>query len=93
MISVKNGKFYYRLVTVKTDDYQIKLLEFLAKKGLSESEAKKVADMDFKTNSSTEVKQTYFDLNIRVADDEVILLFGMNMDSIEFNDFISGYFE
>jgi len=94
MIKIKNGKFFYRLTTEKTIDYKPELLNFLVAKGMPEKELHKVNGIDFNSaiGSTVNIKHGKFDLNIKVSEEEVILLFGGQMDSNEFNDLVQGFF-
>jgi len=95
MIHVKEGKFFYRLTTEKTETYQEELIRFLMLKGVQEKDLQKVKGIDFNSGigSAVYIKQSRFDLNVKVAEEEVILLFSGQMDSDEFNDFVEGFFE
>jgi len=94
MITVKEGKFFYKLLTEKADNYKEELIKFLSAKGLVETEIGKVKGIDFATaiGSKIDIRHPRFDLNIKVAEEEVVLLFGCQMDSDEFNDLVEGFF-
>jgi hypothetical protein len=95
MINIKSGKFFYRLTTEKNANYKEELLNFLSSRGVSEKELQKANGIDFNSaiGSAVTVKHVRFDLNIKVAETEIILLFGGQMDSNEFNDFVEGFFK
>lgn len=94
MINVKEGRFFYKLITEKTQTYKNELLQFLTAKGVNETELQKVNGIDFDNTlgSKIDIKHPRFDLNVKVAEIEVVLLFGCQMDSEEFNDMVVGFF-
>ena len=94
MINVKEGRFFYKLTTEKIPEYKNELLKFLSAKAVQENELQKVGEIDFNSviETTVNIKHSRFDLNVKVAEEEVILLFGCQMDTDEFNDMVTGYF-
>lgn len=95
MIEIKKGRFFYKLVTEKKAGYRDELIRFLSDKGVHERETEKVKGIDFSqaVDTGLNIEHNVFELNIKIVEDEVILLFGCQLDSNEFHDMIAGYFQ
>jgi hypothetical protein len=94
LITVIAGKIFYKLVTEKSQNYKVELMDFLGIKGVGKNYLDAINNFDFNAvGEKISVKTSEFDLTIKVEQDSVVLLFGTKKDDSEFSDFIAGHFK
>jgi len=95
MIKVLNGKFFYRLDTERKPDYFVDLMAFLIARNVNEKELNKLRQLDINSilQNGLKINANLFNLNVKIKDESITLLFETNLDSLEFDNLIEGYFQ
>lgn len=94
-IKSKKGTAFYRLDTFYKEGYNEELATFLKEKGVPDHELEKL-NIDFMQNigETIEFKTENWSLKLKIkSKEEVTLLFGTEMNSDEFAQFLGDYFQ